>query len=500
MSLFYPGLIVNFSFFAISMMFTNLAVGAPVLRSFSGHSILEVEDFLEAENITTLKDFLPRLPIESRANFVLMRQSASLQPTKDTMNPRAILFGADGSLVFAFNHSSQSIEVMEKKADHFEFERLNFVEGRRPSKQTNCAICHDGHPLWGQYRSWAGMYGGDQEMIPTGSSEEQDYVAFLQRAQADELYRSLVFKCGSHFNGGIVPGFVDRSWVGNMFPACQEVSSLSHGHSEENRAERRLEQPGEALNELLNRSNAARLYFNVRKSGRYSLLKYAVAANFLGCLGTKMYEFTPDLPALSAMRSALAELAGPIESRIADLAKVNSSTWPSTQAQIFILLGLQLSDLRMDIRANGRSLGNDCESHSSYSPNPYCRPGFYGYEAYSDGTDMGADLISYLVLREVYASDADFRAQLRAGLQSVQDYFSRLPVGTGSGYGDGQAVLSYLVPLMRDLESPGDSPATIPKYMSAYPIAQLPRWGHGAEICRSLLSQASQGSQRVSIK
>lgn len=462
-----------------------------ILNNFSGGTIAEVEDFLAKEKITTVADFLPRLSPEYRSNFVLMRQSASLQATDDPLNPRAILFGNDARLILAFNHTGSSVEMIERRDDHFEFERLNFSGGMPPTKQVNCVRCHDGHPLWGQYRNWAGMFGGDNELVPAGSAEEIDYISFLKRARTDGLYKNLIFKCGTQYSGGTIPGYLQRLWLGDEFPLCQEDQSLVAGAKDSEGLRRRLQQPGEALNVLFNRNNASRLFVNAKVSAAYDGLKYALSANLLGCLGSRIYDQINDEQAVADMRQVLNKDALPILSRISALAAAKGSTEISTQGQIFNLLGIDKAALRMDIRSDGRPLGNDCEKHSAYSPNPYCQPGNYGYESYNDGGDMGADLIAYLSLREIYSKESDIRERLSTGLQSVQSYFSSLPEGSGSGYLNVYYNLVSVKALIADLDQPSLTPAGIPKFIRNYPLAQLPRWGNGAAICKSLLAKAS---------
>lgn len=458
-------------------------------KPFTGKTIAEVESFIRSEGLMTLEEFLPRLSREHRANFVLMRQSASIQRTDEPLRPRAILFGHDGELVLAFNGHGDSLEMMEKSGDIVKFERLEFIKGQPPVNDSRvCKVCHGGRPLWGQYRVWRGMYGGDQERVPSGSAEEKDYFAFLRAAKTDPLYGNLIFKCGGDQPGGITPGYLPRS-AGPEMPSCAEVSSLVAGWagSEKARLERRYAQPGQGMGELMNRINALRLHAKIRLSADYPALKNLIAANVLGCVGERMYDVNPGDPqGLVEMRRSLTSVREPHERAIRARAQAIGSQQTAFQGQIYEVLGLSLKDeLRMDgLFGTNVIFRTDCERYNDYSPNASCNAGSTGYSAYSDGSDMGADLIGYLVLKEMALQDAALMGKLVTGLQSAREVFLE---SSRRGVGSADSVVRAIDGVLEDLRAPVSPAAMIPKYINDYAFTQLPRHGDGLGLCRMLL-------------
>lgn len=469
-----------------------LLVALLLPNGFSAHArapsidtIAEAEAYFSEAHFPQLGSFLQSLSPLTRASFVLMRESASLQPTNDPLKPRVILFGARGKLIMAFNEGGQSLELIEQKGDRFEFLRLNLRAGKPPTKQTNCVGCHQGHPLWGQYRNWAGMYGGDQEMVPSKSAEERDYRSFVELAGTHGLYGKLIFKCGTYYNGGIVPGFVPRGGPAD----CKEISELVTGEEHPERLDRRLSQPGEGLGELLNRLNVERLRVKARASEGYEKLKHVFAANMLGCLGERVYDYSTEKESLRRVRDALKDRARPIAAEIERRAKFAGSREGTMQGQLLNLLSIRLeSDLRLDLRANGANLGNDCDKNAGYSPNPYCQPGQYGYDAYSDGTDMGADLLGYAALKGIYLEDPQARDVLLSSLNTTLDYFLGKPDG-GEGYDNVGYAIRALSDVREDLKNENSDPAYVPTYQQAYAFAKLLRWGNGEAVCRFLVDK-----------
>lgn len=473
----------------IVSFFLLRVVAAP--KNFDGKSIQDVENFIRSEGITSLQEVLPRLPQEHRANFVLMRQSSSFQRTDDPMRPRAILYGNDGELIFAFNGKGDSLEMMEKRGDAIAFARLDFVAGQPPVRQDRvCNACHGGRPLWGQYRRWGGMYGGDQEMVPSGSLEEKDYFAFLRASKSDPLYGNLVFKCGEYNNGGITPGFMPRGDA--SLPKCAEASDLLRGvqGAKLYRLQRRMSQPAEGMGELMNRLNAQRLLAKMRKHAKFPELRALFAANTLGCVGTRIYDYNSGDPeALARLRQTLSRETRVVENDIYARSRATGSEEATFEGQLFNLASIDVDD---EIRVDGlygtpMTLKTDCENHGAYSPNPSCSKGD-GYRAYSDGSDMDTELVSYLLLRELAAEDPALKDLLTRGLEAARAHFATNPPND-NGYRDAASIVSVIDGLLADLAVPATQAAWLPKYMNTYGFSHVLRYGDAAGICRRLLAK-----------
>lgn len=465
---------------------------------FSSSSIAELINFIECKKIKSLEDFLPNLSQNYKANFVLMRSSKSLQPTNDDQSPRVIMHGRQ--LLLAFNEVSNSLELIENTSNHdFKFKRINFPKNKADPivLKENCAGCHNGRPLWGQYREWNGMYGGDQENIPTGSLEMVAYEKFLVKAKNHPLYKNLIFKCGIVWNDGLTPGYIDEPNIKSDMPPCvQEKDLIPNYYSKyESRERRRMYQPAEGLGEVVNRMNSDRLYYQVKSNADYSKFKYAVVANQMACVGERMYAYnTPaDQVAFDKVRATFRTDAVALETKLKQ--KLNTIPRYSLQKALLNQLGIDLSnDLRPDIRFDtGKTLGLDFNDNAAYSPNPAGRTdksGDNGYPAYSDGTDFAADLVGYLVMRDLYQSDSDFETLMSDGLQASFDYHSSLPIDSGTGWSRSNHILEYTYHVMEDLTKPSAVAVDIPKYMQGYVFSNL-MISHGEKICKYLIQKAT---------
>ncbi|MEK6556337.1 MAG: hypothetical protein AABZ31_13905 [Bdellovibrionota bacterium] len=477
--------------FLVVFAFVSANVTAAPLKNFTGNSIEEVKQFIVDNNILTLEQFLPTLPVSFRSNFVLMRQSNSLQPTRDPLQPRAIMFGDSARIVFAFNGIGESIEMMEKPvgSDRFLFSRLNFNGKTAPTEQKNCLGCHLSRPLWGQYRHWNGMYGGDQDIVPKGSLEELDYFKFARLASASPLYGNLIFKCGELYEGlGMKPGYVERNFAGVK---CQEVSDLLKDYTSPARLERRMQHPAEGLGELLNRQNADRVFAIAKKSPNYLKLHRLYVGNAIGCFGERVFDLGQEQEMIVELRKRLASEGAAVQKIVNELLVASPTSEITLQAQMLHLLGLNVDrDIRLDLRTPKKIyLGNDCDVNSTYSPGSYCGYNTQGYPAFSDGYDMGTNLLGYQIIRDLYKSDSEIHDLLRSEFAKLKSYFESLPPDSGEGYENVKDKLFYLNAVIEHLNSSSKDPADIPKYIQNYPFIQLLKLGNGFGLCQLLASE-----------
>ena len=151
-----------------------LLLSPPVLAS-ARFSKENVDTIVDTAGVQSVEDFLGILPSVGGEDFlhqyVLMFHSRSRQ--KATFQaPRAILFSPEHEFVMTFNSEGDQIEMMQfnRQEQAFEFFEVDFstyppqVSSINPE---NCLHCHrqDPRPNWDHYPFWAGMYGGDDDLL-----------------------------------------------------------------------------------------------------------------------------------------------------------------------------------------------------------------------------------------------------------------------------------------------------------------------------------------------
>ncbi|MGE3261949.1 MAG: hypothetical protein AB7K68_09235 [Bacteriovoracia bacterium] len=159
---------------------------------------------LQEKNITKIADAIAALPEELRANYTLMSDSMSAQPSSPT-HPRAILFGQDAKFVVTFNGDPKHLnydrlEVLQFREETNEFE-LRFIkfEGNAPQfsakNPRSCVNCHSANPkpIWGSYQDWPGTYGNDDRISEKTAPEiYEGFQSFLAIQPQHERYRHLI--------------------------------------------------------------------------------------------------------------------------------------------------------------------------------------------------------------------------------------------------------------------------------------------------------------------
>ena len=176
-------------------------------RYISGAVDLDFEwlkQLIRSSGAQTIEEFLPHLPENLRASYTLMKASGSLQQSSP-MNPRAIVFAHDASLVLTFNGSEKhtgynSLEVLEfseadKKFRLFEVDFSKKGENRfsapNPAK---CMSCHAAwpkphgavKPIWSSYSHWLGAYGErDDHFVDVMSHRGGEYEGVTSNPEYD---------------------------------------------------------------------------------------------------------------------------------------------------------------------------------------------------------------------------------------------------------------------------------------------------------------------------
>lgn len=243
-----------------------------------------------------IEEFLPHLPENLRASYTLMKASGSLQQSSP-MNPRAIVFAHDASLVLTFNGSENhtgynSIEVLEfsevdKKFRLFEVDFSKKGESRfsdpNPAK---CMSCHAAwpkphgavKPIWSPYSHWLGAYGerddhfvdvmshrgGEYEGVASNPDydykEFNEYQRFLKHAQDHPRYKHLIRR----------PQFSPAS------PYLLQ-SSATFRDKEESWIQRKvINMPNLRLAKVLDANNARRVAAEILRHPRFEELKWQV--------------------------------------------------------------------------------------------------------------------------------------------------------------------------------------------------------------------------------
>ena len=211
-------------FAAVSFLLPSLA---------SPNSNFEYEDLtklIKTENIKSVEDLIPRLPIDMRSNFTLMYKSQSLQQA-DKLHPRVIMFGKDAKLTCTYggNPSLKGFDSLEcyqyrKITKTFDFREVVFPndenglasvvfsESNRQAVGTSrCTACHgkDPRPNWEPYSDWIGAYGShDDSFFHADTSrgdfdqtafnkfldgEAEDFLVFKAAAVKMTRYKNLLF-------------------------------------------------------------------------------------------------------------------------------------------------------------------------------------------------------------------------------------------------------------------------------------------------------------------
>ena len=252
----------------------------------------EIAGIANRHSPRSVEAFLERLPAEIFQDYVLMRESRSLQ-FASANEPRVILFGGGGNLVVAYGGHGNSVEAIEfnRKRKRWDFYRIDFSRNAAPevspANPKTCTNCH-GNPLrpnWDPYAYWPGAY---DELESWTEEEQAQYADFLRMSGRSDRYRRLPF-LANHFDRIDHQGFLDR--------------------------------PNVRLSNQLAVRNFERLAFNLKQRNDWDRIKFAIAAaSIRNCVsvsptGEATLSF---LPANSAKRRRVEALLTDRFSRVID--------------------------------------------------------------------------------------------------------------------------------------------------------------------------------------
>ena len=172
-----------------------------------------IQRFIDRHSITSPEEFIAALPDAYKQRFVLVYSSEAAAAAHVSGDyPRAISFGGDGALTFAWNTDPsapaefrQSVEFVRQNDTDWTAGVIDF-SGESPQiiEPASCQSCHGplNKPMWGMWGEWAGS-----ETVVPGAFDDavvQSAAAAMERvlASSDPRIEPLDFSASS-FEGGI---------------------------------------------------------------------------------------------------------------------------------------------------------------------------------------------------------------------------------------------------------------------------------------------------------
>jgi hypothetical protein len=239
-----------------------------------------LQALITEHSITTVDDLVKALPEPLRTEYTLVFRSRSLQGA-DYAHPRAVLFGADATLVVTFNgdpaqRGYDAVETMEFDAttDSFLFREIEFNGTGTPPTISNanpprCVACHGtpARPIWDTPPSWPGVY-GERYLRGLTAAEAKGIRAFLAIQPTHPRYRSLVAPAR----------FAER----DTYVTSSAVAYSGH----------MTESPNARLSSLLTRQNTRAIMGRLVSSPGYASHRYVLLAAAEGDCGP-LDEFYP---------------------------------------------------------------------------------------------------------------------------------------------------------------------------------------------------------------
>jgi hypothetical protein len=175
----------------------------------------DLEALIANNNVSTIDQLLPLLPLDYRANYTFIYSSrgqhaANVFPDQ----PRVLLYGTDGTFMMVFGKNpsappvvddADSLQTIEWQPDSRSFilRELDFSPGKKPldpepiDNPASCLSCHgnDPRPIFDVYNFWPGFYGsvGRQncDTMRAGTPEMAGYTAFLAQHRHADRYQFL---------------------------------------------------------------------------------------------------------------------------------------------------------------------------------------------------------------------------------------------------------------------------------------------------------------------
>lgn len=196
------------SVYWVTLAFGSLAFQAPQAKA-AGPSPLTYDglaSLIQERQVRSIDELLPLLPTDFMSQYTLMRDSESLQ-SADALNPRAIVYGGDGTFIMSFNGAPSQdgyddLELIQyrERTRSFEFRRISFPSPRNSLSAVQfseanprmCLACHevDPRPNWEQFSTWPGAYGEHNDTLE--GAERQAYLRFRATQAGHPRYGALI--------------------------------------------------------------------------------------------------------------------------------------------------------------------------------------------------------------------------------------------------------------------------------------------------------------------
>lgn len=257
-----------------------------------------LEQIIRDNNVRSVDQLLPLLPIEFRSNYTFIYQSRSAQRELTSPDfPRALLYTRDprgnsnfdlgsrsAKFVLTFTRAPENategtdrIETMQwnEETSGFEFRELVFDGESNPlarpieTNPSSCLSCHGNppRPNWDTYNLWPGVYGsfsaGGCGGASKNSREAQYYESFMRNGRQGPRFRDLPVESQQHqFIGKIEDCFPDSVPIGNALPNSD---------------------PNAELTEAFHTLNLRRIKKMITSSTLYPAYRYTLAAVANGC-------------------------------------------------------------------------------------------------------------------------------------------------------------------------------------------------------------------------
>ncbi len=185
--------------YALIMMALLLCTSAHAIAQ--EFSFSDLQKLIQDKKPNSVESVLRLLPKDYLTNYTLVFESRSLQQST-VKNPRAIVFGNDGRLIITFNGDPtlpgyDSVETMQFNQEtlEMEFRHIQFKNKTALISEKNpqlCMSCHGelGHPIWGSYSAWPGVYGTNDDTI-FNNDEGDNFRSFLKGMKKHSRYRYL---------------------------------------------------------------------------------------------------------------------------------------------------------------------------------------------------------------------------------------------------------------------------------------------------------------------
>ncbi len=172
------------------------------------YSVLELQELVNKNAVTSVEELLPLLPDDLRRNFTLQHTSSGLQEASYEF-PRIFLFGIAGDFILTFNgHPSQAgfdkleileFDTQEKKFHLYEagFSGVGRMEVTKdPAK---CLACHGNargeiHPIFKDYSLWPGFFGSNHDSPQRNPQELAALKEFNLGRAEHPRYQHLVYE------------------------------------------------------------------------------------------------------------------------------------------------------------------------------------------------------------------------------------------------------------------------------------------------------------------